>query len=139
MKCSTHQAEAVAVCAYCGRAVCLKCGQSASAATSTAAGPSSSLPGRVVCSDACGAALNQAAAQLTQLSMVAHQLLRQSLRNTRASAFYCYLGCGLSGSAAIVAWFILPSDFLIYFTSACAVVLLVSGIWYGRAARKESP
>jgi hypothetical protein len=32
----------------------------------------------------------------------------------------------------------LPSPFLILFTGACAVVLLASGIWYGRGAKKHS-
>ncbi|MGH7969983.1 MAG: hypothetical protein ACREIC_14775 [Limisphaerales bacterium] len=136
MKCSTHKAEAVAVCAYCGRAVCPTCGQSVLAGAT--GGSTVAPPARIVCSEACGAALTQTEARFAQLSTTAQQLLRQSQRNARASAFYCYLGCGLSGSAAILAWFILPSDFLIYFTSACAVVLLVSGIWYSRAARKES-
>lgn len=133
MKCSKHQAEAVAVCAYCGRAVCPKCAEAI-----PAAGPTAGSPERVVCSGACETALGQREAKLDHLVLIAQQLLRQSQRNAKASAFYCYLGCGLSGSAAIVAWFILPSDFLIYFTSACAVVLLVSGIWYHRAARKET-
>jgi hypothetical protein len=37
----------------------------------------------------------------------------------------------------VVAWFILPSPFLILFTAGCSVVLLLSGIWYGRTARKK--
>jgi len=65
------------------------------------------------------------------------RLLRQSARNTRASAFYCFLGSALSAGASVMAWFIFPSDFLIFFTGGCAVVLLLSGVWYRRAAGKD--
>jgi hypothetical protein len=65
-------------------------------------------------------------------------LLRQSAQNTRASAFYCYLCGSLSLMAAIVAWFMLPSPFLILFTGGCGVALVISGAWYGRAARQQT-
>jgi hypothetical protein len=64
-------------------------------------------------------------------------LLQNNVRNTQASAVYCYLCAGLSAGGAVVAWFMLPSPFLILFTAGCAVVLLFSGIWYGRAAKKQ--
>lgn len=118
MKCLKHpSADAVAVCAYCGRAMCPSCIKSPNAA-------------RVACSDACAEALSRAEQAL-------ETILHQSMRNAQASAFYCYLCAALSAGAAVVAWFILPSPFLIMFTAGCAVVLLVSGIWYGRAARKQ--
>jgi len=60
-------------------------------------------------------------------------------QSARASAFYCYVTAGLSAAAAVVAWFILPSPFLILFTAGCALVLLISGLWYGRAAQKQNP
>jgi hypothetical protein len=31
----------------------------------------------------------------------------------------------------------LPSPFLILFTGVCAVVLIASGIWYGRGAKRQ--
>jgi hypothetical protein len=65
-------------------------------------------------------------------------ILQQSVRSAQASAFYCYLCGGLSAGAAVVAWFMLPSPFLIIFTGACAVALTLSGIWYSRAARKRA-
>jgi hypothetical protein len=120
MKCLKHSAnDAVAVCAYCGRAVCSDCIQSPSAP-------------RIVCSTDCATALARDDEAL-------QQLLQQSLRSARASAFYCYLCAALSGGAAVVAWFMLPSPFLILFTGGCAVTLTLSGIWYGRAARKRAP
>jgi hypothetical protein len=55
--------------------------------------------------------------------------------DSKASAFYCYLCGGLSAGAAVAAWFMLPSPFLIYFTGACALVLFAAGFWYGRGAK----
>jgi hypothetical protein len=64
-------------------------------------------------------------------------LLNQSTQNTRASAFYCYLCGGLSLAAAVVAWFMLPSPFLILFTLGCGLVLVICGAWYGKASRHQ--
>jgi hypothetical protein len=74
---------------------------------------------------------------LNQLSAVSQQVLQLSFRNTRASAFYCYLCAALSATAGVVAWFILPSLFLMLFTGGCALVLLLSGFWYTRVAKKR--
>jgi predicted nucleic acid-binding Zn ribbon protein len=117
MKCATHHAEAIAVCAYCGRALCPEC--------------SKSPPGqRMVCSSDCGTALSRTEKAI-QL------ILQKSEQSARASAFYCYL-CGmLSAGAAVAAYFLLPSPFLILFTAGCAVALLVSGFWYGRVAKQQ--
>ena len=117
MKCSTHHAEAVAVCAYCGRALCKDCIQSPTAP-------------RMVCSNDCAAALARADQAL-------QMILQRSAQSARASAFYCYVSGGLSAAAAVVAWFMLPSPFLILFTGGCAVVLIASGIWHGRVAKKR--
>jgi hypothetical protein len=64
-------------------------------------------------------------------------LLDKSAQSARASAFYCYLTAALSAGAAVAAWFMLPSPFLIYFTGACALVLFTAGFWYQRVARKH--
>jgi hypothetical protein len=118
MKCFKHRTDAVAVCAYCGRGMCEECATSPTAP-------------RLVCSAGCAAALerNERAMQ---------SILQKSVQSLKASAFYCYLCAGLSGGGAIVAWFLLPSTFLILFTGACAVVLLASGIWYTVVSRKQS-
>jgi len=119
MKCATHHAEAVAVCAYCGRALCADCAR-----------PSASH--RMVCSDACAGLLahNDAAIQL---------ILQKNLQNAKASAFYSFLCAGLSAAGAIGARFYLPEPFLIWFCAGCSAVFIVSGIWYGRVARKQKP
>jgi hypothetical protein len=118
MKCTKHSAEAVAVCAHCGRALCSDCIQSPTAP-------------RMVCSSDCATALRRADQAL-------QMILLRSAQSARASAFYCYVSGGLSAAAAVVAWFMLPSPFLILFTAACAVVLIASGIWYGRGAKRQS-
>jgi len=136
MKCAAHQLEAVAVCCFCGRAICLECGKKTKAASPEQSASASENPPRFVCSDACATALARVDEKLDRISGMNQKLLLHSVRNTRASAFYCYLGGSLSASAAVVAWFILPSTFLILFTGACGLVLIVSGFWYSRAARK---
>ncbi len=124
MKCFRHQtAEAVAVCTYCGRALCPDCIQPPTAT-------------RAVCSSDCAAALAREDETSRQLSTISHQLLQKSVQSLSASAFYCYLCGGLSAGAAVAAWFMLPLPFLIYFAAACGVALIVSGIWYSRAAKK---
>jgi hypothetical protein len=119
MKCFKHDAvDAVAVCAYCGRGLCGECVQS------------SDNP-RVVCSVDCATAL----ARETQTLQL---LLDKSAQSARASAFYCYLTGALSAGAAVAAWFMLPSPFLIYFTAACALALFAAGFWHGRVGRKQN-
>ena len=114
MKCIKHSpTDAVAVCCYCGRALCPNC-------VSDPTAP------RVVCSVACADALRRG-------ELALETILQQGARSAQASAFYCYVCAGLSAAAALVAWFMLPSPFLILFTGGCAVVLILSGIWYGRA------
>jgi hypothetical protein len=118
MKCVAHHAEAIAVCAYCGRALCTDCAR-----------PSATQ--RMVCSDGCASALarDDKAMQL---------ILQKSLQSAQASAFYSYLCGGLSLAAAIGAKFYLPSPFLIWFTVGCGLVFIASGFWYGRIAKKQT-
>jgi hypothetical protein len=117
MKCTAHHSEAIAVCAYCGRALCANCAK-----------PSATQ--RMICSDNCAAAL-------TRADKAMELILEKSLQSARASAFYSYLCGGLSLAAAVGAHFYLPSPFLIYFTAGCSVVFIASGIWYGRIAKKQ--
>ena len=115
MKCFNHNAaDAVAVCTYCGRALCTACIPFPTAS-------------RVVCSSECQAGLerNERAMQ---------QLLEKSTQSARASAFYYYLCGGLLAGAAVAAWFMLPSPVLIYFTAGCALVCFAAGFWHGRGA-----
>jgi predicted nucleic acid-binding Zn ribbon protein len=119
MKCAAHHAEAIALCAYCGRAVCAVCA-------------TVSATQRVICSAACGEALarNDLALQL---------ILQKSLQSARASAFYSYLCGGLSAAGAAGAYFYLPVPFLVWFTAGCSLVFIASGIWFGRIAKKHVP
>jgi len=117
MKCAAHQAEAIGVCTYCGRALCPDCAK-------TAATP------RLVCSDTCAAAL-------TRTDQTIALLLQKSLQSAQSSAFYSYLCGGLSAAGAVGAYFYLPVPFLVWFTAGCSVVFTASGIWYGRIARRQ--
>jgi hypothetical protein len=118
MKCSAHHAEAVAVCAYCGRALCADCA-------------TVSATQRMVCSDNCDAAL-------TKNDKALELILSKSVQSARASAFYSYLCGGLSAAGAVGAYYYLPVPFLVWFTAGCSVVFIASGIWYGRIARKQN-
>ena len=118
MKCARHQAEAIAVCAYCGRALCDTCAPSSPAQ-------------RMTCSDQCATAL-------TRDDRAMQLILQKSFQSVRASAFYSYLCGGLSAAGAIGAWFYLPVPFLVWFTAGCSAVFIASGIWYSRIARKQN-
>jgi hypothetical protein len=117
MKCFKHKTDAVAVCSYCGRALCEQCITSASAP-------------QIVCSADCATAL-------TRNERAMQSILQKSVQGLKASAFYCFLCGALSAGAAVVAWFMLRSPFLILFTGACAVVLFVCGAWYVVASKKQ--
>src|SRR5262245_3271028 len=120
MKCFNHtSSEAVAVCSQCGKGLCVECARE----------PAN---GRMVCSIVCADALARAHSAM-------QTLFQQGRRNAQASAIYCFLGAVLSSSCAIVAWYILPSPFLLIFAGGCALVLLLSGAWYARAAGKPQP
>ena len=118
MKCAAHNAEAVAVCAWCGRAVCADCAKTS---------PSK----RMVCSDDCAVALTREAKAM-------ETILQKSLQNARASAFYSFLCSGLSAAGAVGANFYLQVPFLIWFCVGCAAVFAASGFWYALIARKNS-
>ena len=118
MKCFEHSAiDAVAVCAYCGKALCADCAKRESSK-------------RMACSSECTTAL---AKEENAINL----LVEKSAQSLKANALYCYLSGGLSAAAAVGAWFMLPSPFLIYFTGACAFVLIASGAWYSFSARKQ--
>lgn len=84
----------------------------------------------MVCSPECAAALAR-----SERAMQA--ILQKSVQSLKASAFYCFLCGALSAGAAVVAWFMLPSPFLILFTGACALVLFACGAWYVVASKKQ--
>jgi hypothetical protein len=65
-------------------------------------------------------------------------ILQKSVQTLTASAVYCYLSGGLSAVGAVLAWYLLPIPFLIFFAGACALALIASGLWYSRAARKQT-
>ena len=120
MKCLTHQVEAVAVCAYCGRAVCADCAQPAAS-------------NQMTCSKNC-------AASLARNEQALLTLLQKHVQGARINAVF-YLLCGaLSAAGAVGAYYYLPSPFLIWFCAGCSGVFFASGIWplwLGRKSKVE--
>ena len=118
MKCFNHAgSNAVAVCSHCGKGLCADCVRSPE-------------DGRIACSTRCADAISRA-------DRAMRTLFQQGRRNAQASAIYCFLGTALSAAGALVAWYMLPSPFLIFFAAGCALVLLLSGVWYSRAVGKQ--
>jgi hypothetical protein len=117
VNCYRHNVnDAVAICAFCGRGMCLEC-------------LPAPAPARAACSAEC-------AQHLARESEAIRTLVERSVQSARASAFYCYLSGALSAGAAVAAWFMLPSPFLVSFTAGCAVVLVAAGFWHGRVGRQ---
>ena len=117
MKCAEHHSEAIAVCSYCGRALCAECAQAGD-------------DRRLVCSENCAAALAKA-------DRAMEAILQKSLQSARASAVYSFLCGGLSAAGAVGAYFYLPVPFLIWFCVGSSFVFIASGIWYGWTAKKK--
>ncbi len=117
MKCPTHNSEAIGICAYCGRAICEKCAK-----------PSGR---RLTCLTGCAEALarNEQALEL---------ILQKSLQNARASAYYYYLCAAACAAGSVGAWHYLPAPFLVWFMAGCSGVFVITGLWYGYLARKQS-
>jgi len=116
MKCFNHDTQAVAICPWCGRAMCAPCSLF-----------TSSVGRRLACSEECAAALARSEGAL-------EMLLQKSRQSARATSVYYYLCGGLSAGAAIASWYWLPIPFLMWFLAASAVALVISGVWFGRAA-----
>jgi hypothetical protein len=117
MKCTTHNTEAVAVCAYCGRALCPECAK-----------PHSSK--RMACSAECAAALTKAA--------VADDLIvTKSLSTARASELGCYLLGAIFLLCAGIAALMMPAPFLIVFLLITGVGLIIGGVIYGKVTKRQ--
>jgi len=118
MKCVPHHAEAVAVCAYCGRALCPDCAK-----------PSASK--RMTCSENC-------ATLLTRNDQALQILLYKHTQGARMNAIY-YLLCGaLSVAGAVGAHYYLAVPFLIWFCAGCGFVFITSGLWQWHSAKKKN-
>jgi hypothetical protein len=114
MKCSKHAVDAIGVCAYCGRGLCVECVPANGGA-------------RLVCSAGC-------AETLSRNDQAIQSILRKGVQTAKANAFYCYLCSALSFGGAIAAYYTAPVPFLIWFAAGCGAVLLAAGVWYSRVA-----
>ena len=117
MKCFNHDAAAVAVCPWCGRALCAPC--------ASAAAPKGR---RLACSEECAQALARDEGAL-------EMLLQKSRQSARASSVYYYLCGGLSAGAAVASWYWVGIPFVTWLLGGSAVALIISGVWFGRTAK----
>jgi hypothetical protein len=118
MKCSAHHQDAVAVCAYCGRALCSACE------------PISSSP-RMACSAACADALaaNARAVELT---------LGKSVQSAKATAYGSYLLGVLLIAFAIYGHHVEPKIPVVHpLAAALGAALLLWGFWFHRVSREK--
>ena len=118
MKCFTHDAVAVGACPNCGRGLCAECARLPWDAGS-----------RLACSDACARALAQRDRSL-------EMLLDKSRQSARANSVYYFVSGTLSASAALASWHWEMPQLLTWFLGGSALALTVSGIWFGRAAKR---
>ena len=119
MKCSAHNAEANAVCAYCGRALCLDCVRPPSGQ-------------RTACSEIC-------ATSLTKADAAVELIISKSVQTARAGALTCYLLGGVFIGCGVMAGFMVPFPaFLIAFLGISGVGMLIGGVLYGRVAKKQT-
>jgi hypothetical protein len=65
-------------------------------------------------------------------------LMQKSRQSARANSVYCYLCGAMSAGATVAAGFWMPVPLLMWFTGASAFVLVISGFWFGRGAKKMS-
>ena len=119
MKCIQHDAEAVAICPWCGRAMCAPCSSSASP-----------VGRRLACSAECAQAMARSEGAL-------EMLLQKSRQSARANSVYYLLCGGLSAGAAVASWYFVGIPFVTWLLSGSAVALLISGVWFGRAAKER--
>jgi disulfide bond formation protein DsbB len=81
----------------------------------------------LACSEECAQALARSEGAL-------EMLLQKSRQSARANSVYYYVCGALSAGAAVASWYWLPIPFLMWFLAASAVALVISGVWFGRAA-----
>jgi hypothetical protein len=112
MKCATHKAEAIGVCAYCGRAICSEC----------VPVPQGT---RMSCSEACAHSMSRG-------EQAIDLILSRSLRSVKAVAqlLYFFGGCFI----VVAVWTVVglhESDMvgLILFGGG-GVIFIAAGVWY---------
>jgi hypothetical protein len=66
-------------------------------------------------------------------------IIQKSAQSARASALNCYLGGGIFVATGVFAAVIMPAPFLILFPPALGIVLIISGVAFGKAAKRQTP
>ena|SRR5437879_3233625 len=115
MKCATHNQDATAVCAYCGRALCSSCDQV----------PSSQ---RTACSSTCAEALSKG-------ERAVELILSKNVQGARVTAFVLY-ALGMIFLVVGIMGYLLEPRMLMpnAMAGACGIALIISGFAYHRIA-----
>src|SRR5438552_6612829 len=119
MKCATHNQDATAICAYCGRALCPSCSR---VETSQ----------QTACSDACAQGLSR-----TELAITS--ILKKHLQGARAAAYFSYALGAITLGTAIYGYRVVPTMHLANLSSTVlGVAVIAFGVWFHRMAMKKS-
>ena len=117
MKCATHNQDATAVCAYCGRAVCPSCTTVASSQ-------------RTACSDTCADALSKT-------DRAVSLILTKHVQGVRITAYYLYILGAIFLAVGIYGYILYPRMRVVHpMAVACGIALIAFGVSFHRLARK---
>ena len=118
MKCLTHkEADAVAVCVHCGRALCDSC-------------TTRSDSGRLVCSPGWAAASKQ-------LEDFIASTRHKSVRGARVTGYFLYGIAAVFGVSAVFFYFD-GVPVLTGFVGVCAIAFAITGFGYMRVAKRNT-
>jgi hypothetical protein len=118
MKCATHNQEATAVCAYCGRALCATCDKV----------PTSQ---RTACSSSCAEALSKS-------ERAVELILSKHVQGARVTAFFLYALGTIFLAVGIIGYLVEPRMLMPNaMAGACGFALIISGFAYHRIAGRR--
>jgi hypothetical protein len=118
MKCTTHNQEATALCAYCGRALCPNCDQV----------PSSQ---RTACSTTCAEALSKS-------ERAVELILSKHVQGVRVTAYFLYALGSIFLAMGVIGYIVEPRMLMPNaMAGACGIALIISGFAYHRIAGRR--
>jgi sulfite exporter TauE/SafE len=119
MRCETHNQEATAICAYCGRGLCASCTRAASSP-------------RIACSDACAQAL-------ARTEVAISTILKKHVQGGRAVGYLCDAVGIIFVATGIYGFRIAPQARVANFLAVVlGIALMIFGVWFHRMARKKT-
>src|SRR2546428_84163 len=119
MKCETHNQDATAICAYCGRGLCADCARAASSP-------------RIACSDVCAQAL-------ARTEVAISTILNKHVQGARAVGYLCYAAGIIFLATGIYGFRVAPQSRVANLsTVVLGIALMTFGIWFHRMAKKKA-